>query len=79
MFEELDAMFATHLHYYIVNLPTMNDALEMCARVAIGNPQVIMYKGQLILASQSAIGSNISWLTEVPRPPEPEQLEAPTE
>jgi len=68
MFEELDAMFSNHMHYYIVSLPTMNDALELCARVSLGNPQVIQYNGQMILASASALGGNVSWLTEVPRP-----------
>lgn len=68
LFEELDAVFTNHTHYYTVGLPTMNDALELCARVSLGNPQVIQYNGQMILASASALGGNISWLTEVPRP-----------
>lgn len=76
LFEELDAMFPSHSHYYIVGLSTMNDALEKCARVCVGMPQLINYNGQMILVSQSGLSSDISWLTEIPRP---EQLEAPTE
>jgi len=46
----------------------MNEALERCARVTGGNPQVINYGGQIILASQSSLGNEISWLTEIQRP-----------
>ena len=67
-FEELDTMFTNHTHYYIVGLSSMNEALEMCARVTGGMAQVITYNGQIILASQSGISSQIPWLTEVPRP-----------
>lgn len=68
LFDELDAIFTNHSHYYTVALPDMNDALERCARVTGGNAQVINYAGQMILASQSSLGDQISWLTEIPRP-----------
>jgi hypothetical protein len=68
LFQELDVIFTTHTHYYTVGLPTMNEALERCARVTGGNPQVINYGGQIILASQSSLGNEISWLTEIQRP-----------
>ena len=67
-FEELDLMFTNHTHYYIVGTSSMNEALDRCARVAGGTAQVVNYKGQMILASQMALGDQIPWLTEVPRP-----------
>ena len=76
LFEELDLIFTNHAHYYTVGLPDMNAALEMCARISHGQPQVINYAGQMILASQHSIGDGISWLTEIPRPEAPAQLEA---
>lgn len=76
LFEDLDAMFPAHSHYYVVGVSTMNEALEKCARVCVSNPQLINYNGQMILVSQSGLSSDISWLTEIPRP---EQLEATTE
>jgi hypothetical protein len=68
LFDELDAIFTNHSHYYTVGLPDMNEALERCARVTHTNPQVINYNGQMILATQHSLGSQISWLTEIPRP-----------
>lgn len=79
LFEELDAIFSNHTNYYIVSLPSMNDALERCARLTGGDDQVINYNGQMILATQQNIGNQISWLTEVPRPTPPEALSAATE
>jgi len=70
-FEELDAIFSSHTHYYTVSVPTMNDALERCARLTGGTPQVINYGGQIILATQQTLGGQISWLTEIPRPETP--------
>jgi hypothetical protein len=78
LFEELDAVFTSHSHYYTVGLPDMNEALEKCARIMHTNPQVITYGGQMILASQHAISNDITWLTEIPRPAPPEQIEATT-
>lgn len=77
LFDELDAIFSNHTHYYTVALPDMNAALELCARVTGGNPQVINYAGQMVLASQQSLGDQISWLTEIPRPEDPEAIEAP--
>jgi hypothetical protein len=68
LFDELDAIFSNHTHYYTVALPDMNEALEKCARVTGDNAQVINYAGQMVLASQSNLGDQISWLTEIPRP-----------
>ena len=68
LFDELDAIFSTHTHYYAVGVPTMNDALERCGRLTGGTPQVINYNGQIILATQQGLGNQISWLTEIPRP-----------
>jgi hypothetical protein len=68
LFEELDAVFTNHTHYYTVGLPDMNEALEKCARVLHTNPQIINYGGQMILASQHGLGDGITWLTEIPRP-----------
>jgi hypothetical protein len=70
LFDELDAIFTNHSHYYVVALSNMNDALEMCARVTHANPQVVNYGGQIILATQHSLGEGISWLTEIPRPTE---------
>jgi hypothetical protein len=71
LFEELDAIFPAHTHYYSVALTDMNEALEKCARVTGGNAQVINYSGQMILATQTNIGNEITWLNEIPRPEEP--------
>jgi len=68
LFDELDAIFSTHTHYYTVSVPSMNDALERCARLTGGTPQVINYNGQIILATQQGLSDQISWLTEIPRP-----------
>ena len=76
LFEELDEMFPSHSHFYVVNLSTMNEALDKCARVCVGIPQLINYSGQMILVSQSGLSNDISWLTEIPAPA---QLEAPPE
>ena len=70
LFQELDAIFTHHSHYYTVALPDMNEALEKCARITHSMPQVINYNGQMILASPNALGDGISWLTEIPRPAE---------
>jgi hypothetical protein len=68
LFEELDAVFTNHTHYYTVGLPDMNEALEKCARLLHSNAQVINYGGQMILASHHSLGDGITWLTEIPRP-----------
>lgn len=68
LYEELDAMFPSHTHYYVVNLPDMNDALERCARLTGGISNVVTYNGQMILAVQHLISSDISWLTEIAPP-----------
>ena len=79
LFEELDSIFSSHTHYYSVGVPTMNDALERCARLTGGSPQVINYAGQMILAADRALGNQISWLTEIPRPELPAQITAETD
>jgi hypothetical protein len=68
LFDELDAIFTNHTHYYSVALSDMNEALDKCARMVGGNAQVINYGGQMILASQSGLSNQIPWLTEIPRP-----------
>jgi hypothetical protein len=68
LFDDLDAIFTNHTHYYVVALSDMNEALDKCARMVGGNAQVISYGGQMILASQSGLSNQIAWLTEIPRP-----------
>lgn len=75
LFEELDAIFTNHTNYYTVAVPSMNDALERCARLTGGDDQVITYNGQIILATQQNLGNQISWLTEIPRPAPPAEIE----
>lgn len=75
LFDELDAIFSSHTHYYVVNVPSMNDALERCARLSGGSPQVVNYGGQLILASGQNLGNQVSWLTEIERPAIPDPIE----
>ena len=68
LYEELDAMFPSHTHYYIVGLTDMNEELDKCARLSHGMVNIINYNGQMILISPNSLGSQISWLTEVIAP-----------
>jgi len=71
LFEELDAIFPAHTHFYIVNLPSIDEALERCARLTGSASHVTSYNGQLIMAVQHGLNvDDITWLTEVPRPAE---------
>ena len=68
LYEELDAMFPSHTHYYIVGLSDMNEALDKCARLSHGMVNIINYGGQMILVSPHGLSDQISWLTEVAAP-----------
>jgi hypothetical protein len=78
LYEDLDAMYPNHTHYYTVSLSDMNEAMEKCARLAGYEAHVVTYNGQMILVSQQGFSSdNISWLNEIAPPPAPEVIEAP--
>ena len=75
LFDDLDAMFPSHTHFYQVNLPTMNEALDRCARMTGELGHVFTYNGTMFMAVQHSLGNDNPWLTEIPDP-NPEIVEA---
>lgn len=72
LYEELDAMFPSHSHFYSVSLTDMNEALEKCARLTDQPTHVFTYSGQMIMIVQHSLGNDIPWLVAVPGSPEEE-------
>ena len=70
MFDELNAAFPNHTHFYEVNL-SITEAMERCARMAAGDVHVVNYQGKVIFAAQHAMTgiSNADWISEVPGAP----------
>jgi hypothetical protein len=75
LFDELDGMFPSHTHFYQINLSTMDEALEKCARMTGELGHVFSYNGTMFMAVQHTLGNDISWLTEI-EDPNPEVVEA---
>lgn len=70
MFEELNAMFPDHTHFYEIVGMGITEAMDFGARMAAGDPHVINYNGKIIFAVQHAIDvSNNDLLQEVPGTP----------
>lgn len=72
LYEELDSMFPSHSHFYFVELSSINEALERCARLTDQPTHIFDYSGKIIMSVQHSLGSEISWLKEVPGSPEEE-------
>jgi hypothetical protein len=70
MFDELNSSFPDHTHFYEVIGLSLTDAMESCARLAAGDPQIFNYNGKIIFAVQNNVSvTDIPWLTEVPGSP----------
>jgi len=71
MFDELNAAFPDHTHFYeVVGLP-LAEAMDQCARLTAGEVQVVNYQGKIIFAVQHYLSvSGAGWLVEVPGAPE---------
>jgi len=75
LFDELDNMFPSHTHFYQVNLPTMNEALDRCARMTGDLGHVFTYNGMIVMAVQHSLGNDNPWLTEI-ADPNPDVIDA---
>lgn len=65
LYDELDAIFRNHQHFYKLGVSDMSEALDKSARLIGENAQVITYNGQIYLASQMHLGSDVTWATPV--------------
>jgi hypothetical protein len=68
-------MFPSHTHFYQVNLPTMNEALDRCARMTGDLGHVFTYNGMIVMAVQHSLGNDNPWLTEI-ADPNPDVIDA---
>lgn len=66
MYEELNAAFPGHTHFYEVGNMTMGEALERCARMTGDDGQVLNFQGKIIFAVKHALATTeITWLNPV--------------
>lgn len=65
LYEQLDQIFPGHFYFYSVSAVDMSEALEKCARVIGENAHVINLNGQMYMASQTNLGSEITWAVPV--------------
>jgi hypothetical protein len=65
MFDELNAAFPGHSHFYEVIGITLSDALERCARLTGDEGHVFQYKSKIVFAVKHDLGNEIDWLTPV--------------
>lgn len=65
LYDELDAIFRNHQHFYKLSVADMSEALDKSARLIGENAHVITYNGQLYMASQTSLGSEVSWAVPV--------------
>jgi len=65
MFDELNAAFPNHTHFYEVKGMTFAQALERCARIAGDSAQVFNFQGKIVAAATHDLGNQIEWLQPV--------------
>lgn len=64
-YDELNNVFPHHSYFYTVNGIQMNEALDRVARLSGQPTQVVTYQGQIVLAVQHELSSEIPWITAV--------------
>lgn len=64
-YDELNNVFPHHSYFYTVNGIQMHEALDRVARLSGQPTQVINFQGQLVLAVQHELSSEIPWITAV--------------
>lgn len=84
MFDELNAAFPNHTHFYEVVGLTLAEAMDRSARLTGGDSHILNYQGKVIFAVQHDVNvSGFDWLIEVPGAPVVEETapvdEAPVE
>jgi hypothetical protein len=65
MYNELNAAFPRHTHFYEVTGLAMSEALDRCARVTGGDGEVLNYQGKIIFAVSHSLGTGIDFLVAV--------------
>lgn len=66
MFEELNAAFPEHSHFYEVNGLVMSEAMDRCARLSGDNGLVFNYQGKVIFAVTHELSTaDIAWINPV--------------
>lgn len=70
MFDELNAAFPNHTHFYEVVGLSLADAMDRSARLTGGDCHILNYQGKIIFAVQHDVNvSGFDWLIDVPGAP----------
>ena len=70
MYDNLNAAFPNHTHFYIVNGLQMAEALDRCARMTGDDGQVFNYQNMIVFAVKHKLETtDITWLDPVPGSP----------
>ena len=70
MFDELNAAFPDHTHFYEVVGLSLADAMDRSARLTGGDCHILNYQGKIIFAVQHDVNvSGFDWLVNVPGAP----------